>query len=358
MDKYIFLIAVLLVTSFSLAAQNGDEEYDLQPISLENVDDLARLERFDLPSIKAFDWTTDSTQLLIVTYGGIWLLEIDGMQLNRIPFDEVPYKASFIENMNQILIESESGWFIYDLATSEITPTSPHNNVFSSDGRFYATLRRERDANGDITAMFIQVFETDQDSLLYEIPVTLADDICVYICGVGLEFSPDSIQLAYYSSVIDVESGFIDLASGDKMRLPQVDGYFVVKYSPRGELIAAVQYTPGFVPEALILIDTETAEILVDLEFYTSATPDFTSSGELIAIGAYDTDPPERFDEALGFLYLIDVQQAIQNDDFNPVRAIQFIRPPEALAFSPDDRMISVSSGNGQLNLWGVAIER
>lgn len=357
MRSSLLSICILLFIPFVMGDQEIDE-LNLDTITAQNVDDLARLENFDVPNAIALDWSSDSEQLVVSSYEGIWLLDLYEMQLQRINLDEeiVGYDVEFTKDSNQIIVQGSSEVILYHLDTLEFERIiSPSGNIraVNDDGTLYAAIDVEWDSENDVViAQTVCIYDLPGSALRFEIPVTLYDEFCFYACQVGVDFSPDNSQFAFIAAVPEVESAFVNLETGEKQSMPQI-GHWGIVYSSDSSLIASTPGQTGYLADSLILISTETAEIVGQTELVASSSPEFSYLNELIAVGVYNDNAPNP-DEATGFIYFFRVSDFEASDELRQIAELSFARPPTAIEFSPDGRMLAVSDGNGRLSLWGV----
>jgi WD40 repeat protein len=336
-----------------LVGDQGNDRLNLDTITVQNVDDLTRLESFDVPNAIALDWSSDSEQLVVSSYEGIWLLDLNQMQLQQINLNEdiVGYEVEFAEDSNRIIVQGSAEVILYNLDTLEFERiTAPSGNIraVNDDGTLYAAIDVEWDSENDVViAQTVRIYDLPDSALRFEIPVILYDEFCFYACHVGVAFSPDNLQFVFTAAVPEVESAFVNLETGEKRAMPHI-GHWGTVYSSDGFLTASTSGQPGYIADALILINTETAEIVAQADLYASSSPEFNYSNDLVAIGVYNENAPNP-DEATGFIYFFRV-----NDELNQIAELSFARPPTAIEFSPDGRMLAVSDGNGRLSLWGV----
>src|SRR5690606_10498207 len=143
-----------------------------------------------------------------------------------------------------------------------------------------------------------RVYDVRQNQIVHEIPVTLYNEVCFYACEVAIGFSPDNTQLAFIGAFPEIESAFVNLTTGEKQSMA-LFGHWGLVYSPDGSLITTTAGTPGYGADALLLFDTQTAKSVTHLKFFSSSSPDFSASGELLGIGAYSENAPNP-DEASG----------------------------------------------------------
>lgn len=353
MRRDLCLIFVLICLPFVVGTQAIDEP-NLEVITAQNVDRLTRLETFQIPNVTGLDWSADSEQLVIRSYDGIWLLDLREKQLQSINLDEsiVVYDVEFAEDANRIIVSDGSGLSLYDLETLEIERIiSPADDicVVNDSVTLCAAIDVEWDSENDIvTAQTIRIYELLDRTLLFEIPVMLYEGFCFHACNVGVNFSPDNSQFAFTAAVPEVESAFVNLETGDRQLMPRI-GHWGITYSSDGSLIASTPGQPGYVADSLIVISTETGEIVAQADLYASSSPDFSYSNEMVAIGVYNNDAP-NLDEAAGFIYFF----RVGDDEFRQIEKLSFGRPPTAIKFSSNGKILAVSDGNGRLSLWGV----
>jgi WD40 repeat protein len=175
---------------------------------------------------------------------------------------------------------------------------------------------------------------------------------CEFACPIhALAFSPDNNLLVFASAVSEVESAIVDLNTGEKTTPADV-GTWELIFSPDNRLIASATGAPGYIPDRLLLTDANTGEAVAVVELYVSSIA-FSRSGELLAVGVYDDDAPNP-DEATGLIYFFEIDQLVANRDLQPVMTLSTVRPPSAIAFSTDDKVIAIGDA-GKLLLWGVA---
>jgi len=350
------LMSIILLVPFVNVAQDTGE-LNLAIITPHNIEDLVLLEEFSVPEALALAWSDDSEQLIVSSYEGIWLLNLNVMQWQQLNLDEdiVGYDVLFVENSTQIIIRGGSELILFDLNSHEteriISPAGMIRAV-NDNGTLYASIESEWNADYDtMLSQTVRIYDVAESSLQLELPVTLYQEFCFYACEVSINFSPDNSQVAFTSAVLEVESVLVDLASGENNPMPQI-GYLGTQYSLNSSFVASRLGQPGYIPNSLVLISTDTIEIAAQADFVASSLPEFNSD-VFFAIGAYNDNAPNP-DEASGFVYFFKISDLEESVQLRRIAELPFARPPTSIAFSYDGRILAVSDGNGKLSLWVV----
>lgn len=351
------LILLIVESSSDSTVLHMEDLPALELITSDNIEQIQLLAKLEIPRATHLAWSSDSNQLLASANEGLWLIKIADMSSEFIEeAGEFPGIVRFLEHDQEIIVENRYQLSIIDLATQKIIKSIPLSDYLvgiSQDGSMYATIELDEDTNtGDILAERVKVFELQNDTLLHKFPVRFYEEICNYVCGVSVSFSPNNSQITISAAVEEVESSFVELGTGTKTIMPKL-GHGNVAYSPDSSFIASTNGIPGYINDRMFIIDAESAEIFKEVEFYSSSAPDFNALGDLLVIGAYDDNAPNP-DESIGLVYFFDVEQLLEQDISEPIYIFGLAHPPSVVKFSPHSRLIAISEENGQLSLWGI----
>lgn len=356
MINRVFIVYIMYCMLVYIQTKDGSlsKRANLTEITSDNVQELVLVASFDQASITDLTWSNDGEKLLLGMIDGVGILDVSTYKIQQLEAVTGNVQGvAFLNDTHNAVLQFPSSILIYDIDASRTIKQINTRNIIkaiSHDGSMYAMITLQ-DSDLGVEGESIIVQRIDAREILREIPVDLIEQPCTFACPVNVAFSEDASMLVFAAQVPEVESGIVDLQTGEKLSTNTI-GTEGLTFNHDNSIIASLAATPGYIPETLILTDSVSAEIIAQVGLYATSSPNFDYTGHLLAVGAYDTNSPNP-DEATGLLYIFRVINSLNNGEVQQLHKLTFITPISEVKFSPDNRLLAVYNGH-TLQLWGV----